>query len=86
MDGIASVNLHFYISFGLQVGQFVVSVASTAVSLGKVAVIGSGEVGKCAVCSRYNNGTMTPLGCAAIDWESCMYSVGTFTMKCLLCK
>jgi hypothetical protein len=35
------------------------SVASTAVSLAKVAVIDSSEVGRSAVCSRYNNAPRT---------------------------
>jgi hypothetical protein len=34
------------------------SMATTAVSSGKVAVVDSGEVGRSAVYSRYNNGPM----------------------------
>jgi hypothetical protein len=34
-------------------------VASTAVSLAKVAVVDSGDVGRSTVCSRYNNGSRT---------------------------
>jgi hypothetical protein len=34
-------------------------VASTAVSSAKVAVVDCGEVGRSAVCSRYNNGPKT---------------------------
>jgi hypothetical protein len=35
------------------------SVASTAVSLAKVAAVDSGRVGRCAVYSRYNNDPRT---------------------------
>jgi hypothetical protein len=35
------------------------SLATTAVSSAKVAVVDSGEVGTSAVCSRYNNGPRT---------------------------
>jgi hypothetical protein len=63
------------------------SVATTAVSLAKVAVVDSGKVGKSAVYSRYNNGPRTlPWGTLALTDDSSVYSVSTFTRKCLLCK
>jgi hypothetical protein len=52
-------------------------VASTAVA--KAAVVHSGEVGRSAVYSRYNNGPSTVL-------STVQYSVSAFTRKCLLCK
>jgi hypothetical protein len=43
------------------------SVASTVVSSAKVAVVDSGEVGRSAVCSKYNNGPRTfPWGMPAL--------------------
>jgi hypothetical protein len=43
------------------------SMATTAVSAAKVAVVDSGEVGRSAVYSRYNNGPRTlPLGTPAL--------------------
>jgi hypothetical protein len=52
------------------------SVASSAVSSAKVAVVDSGEVGRYAFYSRYNNGPMTvPLGMPALTEESSVYSV-----------
>jgi hypothetical protein len=61
-------------------------VATTAVS-SKVAVEDSGEVGRCAVYSSYNNGPRTlPWGTPALIGESSVYPVSTFTRKCLLCK
>jgi hypothetical protein len=63
------------------------SMASTAVSLAKVAGIDSGEVGRSAVYSRYNNGPRTlPCDMPTLTEESSVYSVSTFTRKCLLCK
>jgi hypothetical protein len=45
-------------------------VASTAVSSAKVAVVDSGEVGRSAVYSRYNNGHRTlPWGTPALTGE-----------------
>jgi hypothetical protein len=47
------------------------SVATTAVSSAKVAVVDSGEVGKSAVCSRYNNGPRTlPWGIPSLTGEN----------------
>jgi hypothetical protein len=63
------------------------SVATTAVSLAKVAVVDSGEVGRSAVYSRYNNGPRTlPWGTPALTEDTSVYAVSTFTRKCLLCK
>jgi hypothetical protein len=63
------------------------SVASIAVSSAKFAVIDSGEVGRSAVYSRYNNGRRTlPWFKPALTEESSMYSFSTFTKKCLPCK
>jgi hypothetical protein len=63
------------------------SVASTTVSSAKVSVLDSGEVSISAEYSRYNNGPRTlTLGTPALSVESFIYSVSTFTMKCLLCK
>jgi hypothetical protein len=54
------------------------SVATTAVSSAKVAVLDSGEVGSSAVYSRYNNGLRTlPWGTRALTGESSVYSVST---------
>jgi hypothetical protein len=51
------------------------SVATTAVSLAKVAVVDSGEVGKSTVYSSYNNA----LGYAHIDWvEFCVLSFSVY--------
>jgi hypothetical protein len=50
-------------------------------------VVDSVEVGRSAVYSRYNKGPRTlPWGTTILIWESCVYSVSTFTRKCLLCK
>jgi hypothetical protein len=63
------------------------SMAVTAVSLAKVTVVDSGEVGRSAVYSRYNNGPRTlPWGAPALTDDSSVYSVSTFTRKRLLCK
>jgi hypothetical protein len=60
------------------------SMTSTAVSSTKVAVY-SGEVGRSAVYSRYNNCHRALLWCApALTRESSAYSVSAFTRKCLL--
>jgi hypothetical protein len=58
-------------------------VATTAVSSTKVAVVDSGEVGRSAVYSRYNNGPRT---LPTLTGESSVYSVSILTMKCQLCK
>jgi hypothetical protein len=51
-------------------------VASTPVLSAKVAVVYSGEVGRSAVCSRYNNGLRAlPWGAPALNGESSVYSV-----------
>jgi hypothetical protein len=61
------------------------SVATTAVSSAKVAMVDSGEVGRSAVYSRYNNGPRTvPWGTPALTENSSVYSVSTFTRKYLL--
>jgi hypothetical protein len=63
------------------------SVATTAVSSSKVAVVDSGEVGRSAVYSRYNNGSRTlPWGTPTLTDDSSVYSVSVFTKKCLPCK
>jgi hypothetical protein len=58
------------------------SVASTAVSSAKAAVVDSGEVGRSAVYSRYNNGPRT-LCCGkhTLTGESSEYSVSTFMRR-----
>jgi hypothetical protein len=62
-------------------------VASTAILLAKVAVVYSGEVGRPAVYSRYNNGPGAfPRGSLALTGESSVYSVSAFMRKCLLWK
>jgi hypothetical protein len=63
------------------------SMGTTAVSSAKVAVVDSGEVGRSAVYSRCDDGPRTVLWStpALID-DSCVYSVSTFTRKCLPCK
>jgi hypothetical protein len=61
--------------------------ASTAVSSAKVAVVSSGEVGRSAVYSRYNNDPRSlPWGTPALTGESSLYSVSAFMRTCLLCK
>jgi hypothetical protein len=56
------------------------SVASTAVSFAIFAVVDSGEVGRSAVCSKYNSGPRTlPWGTPALTGDSSVYSVSTFT-------
>jgi hypothetical protein len=63
------------------------SVDTTAVSSAKVAVVDTSEVGRSAVYNRYNNGPRTlPWGTPALTDDSSVYSVSTFTRKCLLCK
>jgi hypothetical protein len=60
---------------------------TTAVSSAKVAVVDSGEVGRSAVYSRYNNGARTlPWGTPALTDVSSVYLVSTFMRKCLLRK
>jgi hypothetical protein len=54
------------------------SMASTAVSLAKVAVVDYDEIGRSAVYSRYNNGSRTlPWGMPELTGESSVYSVST---------
>jgi hypothetical protein len=61
------------------------SMVTTAVSSAKVAVVDSGEVGKSAVYSRYNNGPrILPWSTAALADDSSVYSVSTFKRKCAL--
>jgi hypothetical protein len=60
---------------------------TTAVSSAKVAVVDPGEVGRSAEYSRYNNSPRTlPWGTPALTDDSSVYSVSTFTRKCLLRK
>jgi hypothetical protein len=48
-------------------------------------VIDSGEVGRSAVYSRYNNDPRTvPLGTPALTEESSVYSFSTFRKKCAM--
>jgi hypothetical protein len=62
-------------------------VTTTAVLLAKVAVVDSGEVGRSAVCSRYNDVPRTlPWDTPALIEDSSVYSVSAFTRKCLLYK
>jgi hypothetical protein len=59
---------------------------TTAVLSAKFA-IDSGEVSRSAVYIRYSNGPRTlPWGTPALTEESSVYSVSTFTRKCLLFK
>jgi hypothetical protein len=52
--------------------------------LAKVAVVYSGEVGRSAVYSRYNNGPRAlPWGVTALTEESSVYSVSAFRRKCV---
>jgi hypothetical protein len=61
------------------------SMATTAVWLAKVAVVDSGEAGKSAAFSRHNNGPRTlPWGTPALTGKSSVYSVSTFTWKCVM--
>jgi hypothetical protein len=60
--------------------------ATTEVLSAKVAVVDSGEVGRPAVYSGYNNSRTLPWGTPALTDDSCVYSVSTFTRKCLLFK
>jgi hypothetical protein len=63
------------------------STATTAESSAKVAVVDSGKVDRSAMYNRYNNGPRTlPWGTPALTDDSSVYSVSTFTRKCLLCK
>jgi hypothetical protein len=63
------------------------SIASTAVLLVKFPVVDSSEVGRSEVYSRYNNGLKTlPWSTPALNGVSSVYSVSTFTRKCLLYK
>jgi hypothetical protein len=58
------------------------SVATTAVSSAKVAVVDCGEVGRSAVYSRYNNGPRTlPRGTRALTDDSSVYSVSTYANR-----
>jgi hypothetical protein len=62
-------------------------VASTTVSSVMVAGVDSGEVGRSADYRRYDDGAWTLHGGApALTKESSVYSVSTFTRKCLLYK
>jgi hypothetical protein len=63
------------------------SLASTAVSSIKVAAIDSGQVGRSAVYSKYNNGPRAlPWGLPALTENSYVYLFSTFRKKRLLCK
>jgi hypothetical protein len=55
------------------------SVASAAVSSARFAVVDSGEVGRSAVYSRYNNGPTTlPLSTPALTGESSVLSFNLY--------
>jgi hypothetical protein len=62
------------------------SVASTAVSLVKVVVADSGEVGRSAAYNKYNNGPMMLQGVLTFTGENSLYLVSTCMRKRLLCK
>jgi hypothetical protein len=63
------------------------SVATTAVLFAKFAVVDSGEVGRFAVYSSYNNSPRTlSWGTTSLAEDSSVFSVSTFMRKCLLCK
>jgi hypothetical protein len=63
------------------------SVAKTAVSSAKVAVVVSGEVGRSAVYIRYKRGPRTlPWGTPAFTGKSSVYCCATLTWKCLACR
>jgi hypothetical protein len=63
------------------------STVTTAILLAKFAVVDSGEVGRSAVYSSFNNGPRTlPWGTPALTDDSSVYLVSTFTGKRLLCK
>jgi hypothetical protein len=58
------------------------SVATTAVSLAKVAAMEPGQIGRSAVYSRYSKGRTTlPWGTPALTRVRSRSSVLTFTMK-----
>jgi hypothetical protein len=62
-------------------------VAMTAVSSAKVAVLGSGEVGRSAMYRRYSKGPRTlPWGTLALKGVRSVSSVSAFTMKWRLDK
>jgi hypothetical protein len=62
------------------------SMISTAVASAKVAVVDSGEVGRSAVYSSYNNGPRTLLwDTPTLAGKIFVFSVSTFMRKCLLC-
>jgi hypothetical protein len=64
------------------VKQRLVSVATTAASSAKVAVVDSGEVGRSAVYDRYNNGPRTlPWRTPALTEDSSVYLVSTLMKK-----
>jgi hypothetical protein len=95
LDPIAFI-LHFYTNFGLQISWFAVCMKQWLDHCPWLvlqyrrqcfAVIDSGEVGRSAVYSRYNNGPRTlPWITPALAEESSVNSYSTFTKKCLLCK
>jgi hypothetical protein len=61
------------------------SVTSSAVSLAKLAVVDSAEIGSFTMYIKYNNGPRTlPWGMLALTGESSVQSVSTFMRKCLL--
>jgi hypothetical protein len=62
-------------------------VSTTAVLSAKVAMVDSGDVGRSAVYSKYNIGPSTlPWGRPILTMESSVFTVSTFTRKCLLCR
>jgi hypothetical protein len=63
------------------------SVDITVLSLTKVAVVDSGEVGRSAVYAKYRSGPRTlPWGMPAFTGESSVCSFSTLTRKYLLCR
>jgi hypothetical protein len=62
------------------------SVAKTAVSSAKVAVVVSGEAGSSTVYRRYRSGPRTlPWSTPAFTEKSSVYYCATLTWKCLSC-
>jgi hypothetical protein len=61
-------------------------VASTALLSVKVAAVDYGEVGRSQCIADSNGPRALPQGMPALTGESSVYSVSTFTRKCLLCK
>jgi hypothetical protein len=77
---------HFWVSSGFfynlcKAMPESLSVANTAVSSANVAVVDSVEVGRSAVCSRYNNGPRTlPWHTSALTEEGPVYTISAYTL------